>query len=448
MLLLPISAWSASANPEWRAGLASGVITPTEPVPLAGYANRTESFRGVVNDIHVKALSLVDREGHRAILITCDFIGFRAPLAEAISARIIASSGIPREAILLNASHTHTGPAALASLPAAGHPRPKHAEPMVAYGRFLIDRVVETALAALEAPQPVTLSHGAGLVTFPVNRREYTANGVILGFNPRGSTDRSVPVLRVVSADGRLLGVVFGAACHNTCLTAADCAICGDYAGFAQAQLEQEFPGAQAMFVQGCGGDTSPYPTGKLTYARSHGSALAAEVARVLGAGHFKPVHAPLQTRLVWVDLPLERAPSAAEIAAMARSPAAWKKAAAAQLQALHDSGELVAKTYRAPLALWQFGESLTLVALSGEPVADYVSAIEHVFGPLDLWIAGYSNDVFGYLPTPRILSEGGYESRGLYSGRRFAPGVEDAVIAGLSELAVQVGRKIPGQSP
>lgn len=448
LLAAPVLGWAGADDPEWRAGLARGVITPSEPVPLAGYANRTEPFRGVVQDLHVKALSLQDREGRQALLITCDFIGFRSALSEAISSRIMAASGLPRESILLNSSHTHTGPLALAALPEEGQPRPKYAEVMVAYGRFLVDRVVETALAALKHPQPVTLDHSSGLVTFPVNRREHTTKGVILGFNPRGPTDRSVPVLRVATADGRLLAVVFGAACHNTCLTAADYEICGDYAGFAQAQLEQKFPGTQAMFLQGCGGDTSPYPTGQLAYARAHGATLAGEVARVLGAGRLRSLHGPLRTQLAWVDLPLERAPTPAEIAAMAREPAAWKKAAAAQLQVLHESGGLATNDYRAPLALWQFGGDLTLVALSGEPVADYVSAIERALGPLDLWIAGYNNDVFGYLPTPRILVEGGYESRGLYIGRRFAPGVEAAVIAGLRGLAITAGRKIPGEPP
>ena len=62
-------------------------------------------------------------------------------------------------------------------------------------------------------------------------------------------------------------------------------------------------------------------------------------------------------------------------------------------------------------------GSDLTLIGLSGEVVVDYVSMIEKALGPNQLWIAAYCNDVYGYLPSARVIAEGGYETRGLYSG-------------------------------
>jgi hypothetical protein len=88
----------------------------------------------------------------------------------------------------------------------------------------------------------------------------------------------------------------------------------------------------------------------------------------------------------------------------------------------------------------------LTLVALSGEVVVDYVKALEDALGPNRLWVAAYSHDVYGYLPSPRTLREGGYETRGLYHGGigLFAPEAEGALVAKVKELAAAAGRKLP----
>lgn len=437
-LVLGLGTGLRGAEAGWRAGFARAVITPQQPVMMGGYANRDKPSRGVVNDLYVKAMALIDGTGHRSVLITCDFIGFRSGMADPICERIMKASGLARSQILLNSSHTHTGPGPRLAAP-SGNPKNEAEQATFDYSVWLQDRVVETALAALADTQPATLSHAVGAVKFPFNRRQYTERGVILGVNPSGPNDRSVPVLRVTAADGKILGVVFGAACHNTTIPPLDYQICGDFAGFAQEQLEQKHPGATAMFMQGCGGDSTPYPTGSLALARAHGAELGSEVERVLAKGSLQPVLGPLHTGLAYAELPLEPPPSLAEIEQMAREPALWKKAAAAQMLLQHHAGKKPPTHYRAPFALWKFGQGLTMVGLSGETVADYVTMAQRVFGPVNLWVAGYCNDIYGYLPNTRILQEGGYEARGLYEGRRFAPGVEftvEATLAGLQKAA------------
>jgi len=70
------------------------------------------------------------------------------------------------------------------------------------------------------------------------------------------------------------------------------------------------------------------------------------------------------------------------------------------------------------------------------------VSMTQEALGPLRLWVSGYSNDVFGYLPTSRILREGGYETRGLYvEYGLFRPGVEDVVMEAIQSMAASAGR-------
>jgi neutral ceramidase len=107
--------------------------------------------------------------------------------------------------------------------------------------------------------------------------------------------------------------------------------------------------------------------------------------------------------------------------------------------------GDKPPRHYRCPQAVWQFGQDLTLVALSGEVVVDYVPLLENALGPNHLWIAAYCNDVFGYVPSARVLREGGYETRGLYSGGigLFDSKTQDVLLESVRKLAREVGRDI-----
>ena len=158
---------------------------------------------------------------------------------------------------------------------------PEDARNIVAYTRGLQDKLVDAVVQALSRLEPARLSWGSGVAHFAMNRREFTPRGVILGMNPRGLVDRTVPVLRIDSDTGRLRAVLFGYACHNTTLTQTNFSLCGDYAGFAQAYVQEQFPDTQAMFMMGCGGDANPNPRGTMENAREHGAAVTQRGARV-----------------------------------------------------------------------------------------------------------------------------------------------------------------------
>jgi hypothetical protein len=117
-----------------------------------------------------------------------------------------------------------------------------------------------------------------------------------------------------------------------------------------------------------------------------------------------------------YADLPLQKL-SRGELNKLAAGKRGVNPGIAREMLARLDRGEKLPESYRAPFAVWRFGGDLTLVGLSGEVVVDYVPLLERALGPNNLWIAAYCNDVFGYLPSARVLREGGYETRGVYSG-------------------------------
>lgn len=428
-----------AAEPEWKAGVAAVKITPERPVPMAGYGDRTKPFEQVEADIFAKALALEDAAGQRAVLVTSDLIGFSAAVAEGICARVQEKTGLKREQILLTSSHSHAGPALGVT------PKNDDAESLrtVEYTRKLQDQVVEVIGEALAGMKPARLSAGEGVVDFPMNRREFRPTGVVLGVNARGPADRSVPVLRVESADGTLRAVLFGAGTHNTTLGGDNYRLCGDYAGFAQRQIEDKLPGVTALFMLGCAGDSNPYPRGTMELARRHGQSLAGEVCRVLDL-KLRAVRGPLRIAFGEAALPLEPLPSRDELERRAAGKTRYHRSGAQGLLALLDKGATPPSEYTCPFTVWQFGDDLTLVALPGEVVIDYLLLLEKALGPNQLWVLAYSNDVFGYLPSARVLEEGGYETRGLYTGGAgyFAASAQDVVVAHVRQLAQQAGRK------
>jgi hypothetical protein len=440
----------------WRAGTARVKITPERPVALLGYGDRTGPFESVVADIHAKALALEDASGHRGVIVTADLVGFQAAVVtDDVCRQIAARTGLERHQLLFNASHSHTGP--LVSLNPHGHANSVAHPPLsesdreatVAYTLRLRAQLVQLVCEAVQNLQPAHLAWGRGEVGFPMNRRLPRDGQVVMADNPAGSVDRQAPVLRVQTPAGKLLAVLFGCACHNTTLTGQDNVIAGDFAGFAQEQLEAKGSAAQAMFLSGCGADANPSPRGSLELARQHGATLAQEVERVL-AGALLPLSAHLATAHEYVDLPLQTL-SREEIQERTAWPSAEAVMARQMLSVLEGGGKLP-DHYRAPFSIWQLGQELTLVAMPAEPVAEYVSLLQDALGPAPLWVAGFNNDCFGYLPTARIVRERGHEAIGVTLwiwGESiqnqvgfFTTDVESIVLKTVCRLALQAGRE------
>ena len=439
---------------DWRVGLARTCITPEPPGWLYGYAckPRHRDFAGKLQDLYAKALAIEWHHcGARAVLITLDLCVLRARQAAALLDRVTDKTGLPPQRILVNLSHTHSGPL-IGTPPASWYPMTEaERDRAAAYTEELIARVAEAAVAALADLAPARLSLGAGRVGFVRNRRLFDAQGKYRGMGPNPDlyTDPRVPVLRVEALDGALRALVFGLACHAVTLDAANIMLSGDYPGYAQQRLETGHPGLQAMFVQGCGADANSHPRGgpeQVAQARRHGEGLAAEVERV-AAGPLVPVSGPLHTERAWAELPLRQLPRE-RLERMAGGPM-WESHNAKRLLALLDRGEPLPTHYRAPLAVWQFGRDLTLVGISGEVVSGFAPLMEAALGPERLWVAGYCNQVFGYLPTARIVAEGGYETVGLVEDTGlFAAEAQDVVVVTVRRLAANAGRPIVEENP
>lgn len=416
----------------YRIGVGRADITPPGPIWMAGYGNRNKPSEGVDQPLQTKVLVIQHDQDSPVVLVAADIIGFSRELAEEIGGHLQQKYKLPRENLLLVASHTHTGPVIGRNLKGMFDLKGKEADVVEQYTQLLVRRIGEAAAQALGKMEPAHLSFGRGKATFAANRRVFRPSGVAFGVNPDGPVDHEVPVLRIDDTSGKLKAVVFGYACHCTTLGGNDYRIDGDWAGYAQDYLERANPGATALFVTGCGGDANPEPRGKVEFARQHGLEIAGAVSRVL-TGTRTPVEGKITSVLERVDLPLAKLPTREEYEKRLQDKNVFVQRHARRYLEMLDRGDKLMTIYPCPVQVWHLGKDLSLIALGGEVVVDYALRLKREWKGGNLWIAAYANDVFAYVPSARILLEGGYEAdfNLIYYGLpgRFSSEVEEVLI-------------------
>lgn len=435
--LIPLPGLAADGG--WKAGAARVKITPTEPMWMSGYAARTMPAQGAVHDLWAKALVLEDPRGRRAVLVTMDLCGIDRPMSVRVRDRIQEKLKLDRAAVALCSSHTHSGPVVGTNLRSMYFLSDEHQRRVRDYTADLEDKLVAVAEEAAGKLAPAKLEWGTGRATFAVNRRNNPEKEVPQRRQEGklvGPSDHDLPVLAVRDDKGNLLAVAFGYACHATVLDGY--LWCGDWPGFAQEEIEKRHPGAVALFWAGCGADQNPLPRRQLELARDYGRQTADGVDAVL-AKPMKPITGNLSTAYSEIDLPLATLPTREQLQADTKSDNRYTaRRAALLLEALDRDGKL-SQTYPYPVQVWRFGPDLQFVLLGGEVVVDFALRLKQELGPGTTWVAAYANDVMAYIPSVRVLKEGGYEGGGamLYYGlpSPWAPEVEGMIVKEVERL-------------
>jgi hypothetical protein len=398
-----------AAQALWQAGTATEIVTPDEPQWLAGYAARTEPAKGKISHLEASAMALRDADGGMVVIASIDLIAITQIIAQRVYAAVQAATGLPRERLILAATHTHYAPEFRPDKTLFFKIPRQYAEKIVPTAQKMADALARVIIAATKNLQPVTLHATRTSASFAHNRRR---EGV-KGGNPSKADvlDQDVPVLWVLSqADRRPVSVVFGYACHNTTLPPEDCRYCADWAGFAKQALRDAMGDVTPLFITGCGADQNPEPRGSLELSRQYGAELAGAVHATL-ASPGSTVNGPLRVAMTDVPLALEPVkPQELQSALTCDDPP--RRVKARFLLDQIDRGERLITEYPAPMQVIGFGHDLLMIVMSGEIVVDWAHKFKAAFADQAamVWVAGYCNDMFGYIPTRRIQQEGGYE--------------------------------------
>ena len=198
--------------------------------------------------------------------------------------------------------------------------------------------------------------------------------------------------------------------------------------------IERLHPGATALISVGCGADSNPSSGvvgSKSEVASQQGAEIASAVDRLLAVS-IRPVTGPLTITQERIDLDLDKVPTRDEFVEMGKRTDPTGYFARVQVEKL-DRGETLRTKISYPVTTWAFGDSLAMVFLPGEVVVDYSLRLKRELDGRRLWVNAYANSAPCYIPSERVLTEGGYEGGGamIYYDQptKFAPGLEQKII-------------------
>lgn len=450
---------------QWKAAVAKTVITPKEPMWMGGYASRKGPFESVLQDINAKALALEDEKGGRMVFVTLDLIGIPKELRVSIEKKALKTNGLKPEQLLLNASHTHSGPMMRVFSPpkSGGKIFPNYimvpddqkdlrVKQALEYRAFLEETIQGLITKTLSELKPCTLDWSHARCGFSMNRRTPLKGGKWKNFpNPDAPVDQEVPVLQIRSRDDKkeLVAVMFGYACHATTLGTME--IHGDWPGFAQAYFEKEHPGTTALFLNGASADQNPYPRRIERFVERHGHSMATAIEAALETQQ-TPIKGPIRSAIAWPEIKYQKPPTREELVAKSESKDRWDASYGKFLLDTLDEKGSLPKRYPIPVQVVRFGNSLTLAAIGGETVVDYALRLKKELAEktdgAPVWFSGYSNDVMTYIPSQRVLKEGGYEGGGAMRYIRstphpapWEPTIEIKLVGKVHELFDQLGK-------
>ena len=420
----------------WKIGTGRTVITPNEPTWMAGYSSRTSPSEGKLHDLWAKALLLEDARGNRSLLITMDILGVSKDFSDEVRNLINRKYNLNNSQIILSSSHTHSGPVISRALQYIYPMTEQDWKVVDKYTEQLKEKLVELVDRAIKNLQPAHIYTQNGITRFQVNRRNNRENSITPTTELKGPNDYAVPVIKIESPDKQLLAVVFGYACHPTTLSIN--MFSGDYAGFAQLELEKRYPGVTAMFFQGAGADQNPLPRRTVPLAIQYGKQLAATVERVLSE-EMPQQESNLITRYSEIDLLIDDPLPTEELQVIAKGSDYQARWANGIISELKTKGHLI-KSYPFPVGYWQIGQQ-KLFILGGESVIAYSVKLKQTYGE-QIFVMSYANDVMGYIPSEVILEEGGYEgdtSQRVYGlPSKWSKSVESKIISELKNITTK----------
>ena len=439
-----------------KAGWAEVDCTPPLGLPMGGRGTRFTPGREILDPLYLQALLLRDVKGKQLLLITIDMIGLSADMSTRFRGELAAQTGVSPAHIVLNFSHTHSGP--MSGFEGYATHQRKPAE-MIAYEEDLLEKACAAARSALADVQPVRVSCHRGQSHVGINRRGRTPEGD-MGMRPNidGHYNPELWVLDIEGHDGKRC-VLFSYGCHPVIVYGyAWDGLSADFPGVCRGVLcEALGPKVQTQFIQGLAGNIRPrllanlekgcFEKGTAESTAAVGRILAEDVLRAL---QVENVHLDPDIRIASTWIMVERDQRAWPLSqweTMGQSEDEMQQALGQYWLGRYVEGPPPVCSTPWEVGLIQLAPGHRIAFFSGEALAEWLPQLRRWLADRDLVAWAYCQDGRCYRPTDAHLAEGGYEvvQSNFYNRSGpgpFRPGIDKKVERTFRELERAIKRE------
>jgi len=449
---------------ELLAGAARVKLQPPIGIAMIGYGNRVGRSTGIHDDLAAQALVIGDGT-NKAAIVSVDVLAIGPRIADEICARLAAATDISRDGILICATHTHSGPMFNIWATPQSDARDAGPERDLEWERALPGKIADAVCEANQRLTPATIRAASTPFTFGTNRRLHMPDGdTILAANYAGVADDEAQLLGVYDPSGNPIAFVINYPCHGVVLCEDNLLYSRDWMGFALDELETlaRQHGASdpiGIFLNGATGNIDPRSRGSFAVAENHGRELgrhafeALAAAPPIGESKLLAQRVPLRLKLKDLapalatarDFPAQTALSLKNhqggdgyqlkrlrdhhdrALAMLKNLESFDEANRRDRRVNYERGEMATQ-----LSIVAIGD-IAIVGIPGEAFVEFGLALKRNPSFAHTLVAGYCNDLIGYIPTHEAYAEGGYE---VDTARVAAGGGEMIVEIAFAELA------------
>lgn len=401
LVILALASSQIGSASDMKAGVEKVDITPPLGTHMWGYFDRLDGAKGTLDPLYARILVL-ETETKRLAYVDLDLGRTFGPASlDSLRKAVKQDSGI--DGLIVQATHTHTGPIILDEYP-DGTP---------AWETEDLNRIEHAIHEAAQHPVPVRLGVGYGAAYIGYNRRHVDADGAIsmLWSNstqaPTYPVDPLVTVLRIDRIDGEPLAILVNYAMHPVTFGSDALRYSADFPGVMCKFVEQAFGGKPlAFFVQGAPGDINVFDAGTPinldVIGRRDWAGETLGKAAITTAQQIQTKAAP-DPEIDFLDesLPLK----------LRWNPEKFRQETLRELgpKAFDIFASPIKETMNLPVTTALIDRNIAIVGMPGEPFVDFQTDLRAKCPVRDCFFLGYTNGYYGYFPTIKAASEGGY---------------------------------------